>query len=84
MHSDDVDQILFIILGTAVCGLAVATMVLVFADGESHPTARMVRCSMGFLVAIAWIMAIADEAVNVLQVRPIYFPDNSQSVSLRR
>jgi sodium/potassium/calcium exchanger 6 len=84
MNSDDVDQILFIMLGTAVCGLAVATMVLVFADGGSHPTARMVRCSMGFLVAIAWIMAIADEAVNVLQVRPIYFPDTSQSVSLRR
>ncbi|OAX37380.1 hypothetical protein K503DRAFT_771536 [Rhizopogon vinicolor AM-OR11-026] len=63
----DVDHIWFIILGTVVCGLAVAVLVLVFADSGSHPSARMARCSMGFLVAIAWIMAIADEAVNVLQ-----------------
>lgn len=27
----------------------------------------MTRCSMGFLVAVVWIMAIADEVVNVLQ-----------------
>lgn len=71
-NSDDVDHISFIILGTVVCGLAVAALVLVFSDGGSHPTARMVRCSMGFLVSIAWIMAIADEAVNVLQVRYIF------------
>jgi sodium/potassium/calcium exchanger 6 len=64
---------MLLVLGTAVCGLAVAALVLVFADGRSHPTARMARCSMGFLVAIAWIMAIADEAVNVLQVRSILF-----------
>lgn len=63
----EADHFAFLVLGTAVCGLAVAALVLVFADGRSHPTARMVRCSMGFLVAIAWIMAIADEAVNVLQ-----------------
>ncbi|KAG2076712.1 hypothetical protein BDR04DRAFT_1089900 [Suillus decipiens] len=61
------DHFMFLVLGTAACGLAVATLVLVLADGRSHPTARMARCSMGFLVAIAWIMAIADEAVNVLQ-----------------
>lgn len=42
---------------------------LVFADKGAHPTAQMARCSMGFLVAIVWIMAIADEVVNVLQVR---------------
>ncbi|KAG1870589.1 Sodium/calcium exchanger protein-domain-containing protein [Suillus subalutaceus] len=63
----DADHLMFLALGTAVCGLAVAALVLVFADGRNHPTARMARCSMGFLVAIAWIMAIADEAVNVLQ-----------------
>lgn len=62
---------MFLVLGTVVGGLAVAVLVLVFADGRSHPTARMARCSMGFLVSIAWIMAIADEAVNVLQVRSI-------------
>ncbi|KAG1821132.1 Sodium/calcium exchanger protein-domain-containing protein [Suillus subaureus] len=63
----DADHFMFLALGTAVCGLAVAALMLVFADGRSHPTARMARCSMGFLVAIAWIMAIADEAVSVLQ-----------------
>ncbi|KAG0695897.1 Sodium/calcium exchanger protein-domain-containing protein [Suillus ampliporus] len=63
----DANHLLFLVLGTVVCGLAVAVLVLVFADGRSHPTARMARCSMGFLVSIAWIMAIADEAVNVLQ-----------------
>jgi sodium/potassium/calcium exchanger 6 len=63
----EADHFMFLVLGTAVCGIAVAALVLVFADGRSHPTARMARCSMGFLVAIAWIMAIADEAVNVLQ-----------------
>jgi sodium/potassium/calcium exchanger 6 len=64
---------MFLVLGTAVCGFAVAALVLVFADERSHPTARMARCSMGFLVAIAWIMAIADEAVNVLQVCSRFF-----------
>ncbi|KAG2133642.1 Sodium/calcium exchanger protein-domain-containing protein [Suillus bovinus] len=63
----DADHFTLLALGTTVGGLAVAALVLVFADGRSHPTARMARCSMGFLVAIAWIMAIADEAVNVLQ-----------------
>lgn len=76
MNLDDVDQFPFIALGTIVCGLAVAALVLVFSDGGSHPTARMARCSMGFLVAIAWIMAIADEAVNVLQVRLILSPSH--------
>lgn len=79
--SDDVDQIAYITLGTVVCGLAIATLVLVFSDGGSHPTLRMVRCSMGFLVAIAWIMAIADEAVNVLQVR---FAHSSRAIPLHR
>lgn len=29
----------------------------------------MARCFMGFFVAVIWIMAIADEVVQVLQVR---------------
>lgn len=28
----------------------------------------LVRCTMGFLVAVVWIMAIADEVVSILQV----------------
>lgn len=43
-------------------------MVTVFGDKGDNPTFRMVRCSMGFLVAVVWIMAIADEVVDVLQV----------------
>jgi len=63
------DHIEWILAGTAVGGVAVGLLVLVFADEGAHLTARMARCSMGFLVAIVWIMAIADEVVNVLQVR---------------
>lgn len=44
-------------------------LVAVTADRGDHPTFRMARTSMGFFVAIVWIMAIADEVVNVLQVR---------------
>ncbi|GLB40207.1 putative Ca(2) cation antiporter (CaCA) (TC 2.A.19) family protein [Lyophyllum shimeji] len=51
----------------AIGGSAMAVLVLIFGDHGDHPTARMARCSMGFLVAIVWIMAIADEVVNVLQ-----------------
>jgi len=55
--------------GTAVSGISVAILVLIFADNGSHPTAKITRCLMGFFVAIVWIMAIADEVVHVLQVR---------------
>ena len=49
-------------------------MVAVFGgDGEST-TARLARCTMGFVVAVVWIMAIADEVVKVLQVRTTFPP----------
>lgn len=57
---------------TLVLGLVLGTLVAAFADKGNHPTARIARCSMGFFVSIVWIMAIADEVVNVLQV-PDYF-----------
>ncbi|KAJ3573637.1 hypothetical protein NP233_g2304 [Leucocoprinus birnbaumii] len=57
----------WIMLGTGVAGLITGTLVLIFATNGLHPTAKMARCSMGFLVAIVWIMAIADEVVHVLQ-----------------
>ncbi|KAF9468119.1 Sodium/calcium exchanger protein-domain-containing protein [Collybia nuda] len=56
-----------LLIAAAVAGLATAFLVAVFADKGNHPSARMARCSMGFFVAIVWIMAIADEVVNVLQ-----------------
>jgi sodium/potassium/calcium exchanger 6 len=61
-------QIAWLMIAVVVAGLTVAIMVVVFADKGAHPTARMARSSMGFLVAIVWIMAIADEVVQVLQV----------------
>ncbi|KIK17638.1 hypothetical protein PISMIDRAFT_215233 [Pisolithus microcarpus 441] len=61
------EHLLWLLGGTALGGVAVALLVLIFSDDGFHPTARMVRCSMGFFVAIVWIMAIADEVVNVLQ-----------------
>lgn len=42
---------------------------LVFSDTGSHPSALLARCVMGFMVAVVWIMAIADEVVEVLTVR---------------
>lgn len=33
----------------------------------------MARCSMGFIVAVVWIMAIADEVVSVLQTFGLIF-----------
>ncbi|KIM85010.1 hypothetical protein PILCRDRAFT_817849 [Piloderma croceum F 1598] len=60
-------HIAWLMIAAAVAGLTVAIIVAVFADKGAHPSARMARCSMGFLVAIVWIMAIADEVVQVLQ-----------------
>lgn len=48
-------------------GLAIAILVAVFAEKGDRPTGKMARCSAGFFVSIVWIMAIADEVVNVLQ-----------------
>lgn len=53
---------------TGVASLAAATLVLVFADRGNDRMAQMGRCFMGFAVAVVWIMAIADEVVNVLKV----------------
>ena len=52
-----------------ISGTIAAVLVLIFADDGNDPAARVGRCSMGFFVAIVWIMAIADEVVQVLQVR---------------
>ncbi|EPQ54074.1 hypothetical protein GLOTRDRAFT_139475 [Gloeophyllum trabeum ATCC 11539] len=61
------DQQLWLLMAAGVAGLACAALVAVFADRGEHPTARLTRCMMGFFVAVVWIMAIADEVVNVLR-----------------
>ena len=54
-----------------IAGATTAMLVLIFAGDGSDPAARVARCSMGFFVAMVWIMAIADEVVQVLQVRMV-------------
>jgi sodium/potassium/calcium exchanger 6 len=58
---------LMLMLSAGIAGLAMAVLVVFFADNGLNPAGRMVRCVMGFFVAVIWIMAIADEVVNVLQ-----------------
>ncbi|KAG6374526.1 Sodium/calcium exchanger protein-domain-containing protein [Boletus reticuloceps] len=62
-----VHHIKWLLAGTGLGGFVLALLVLAFSNVSSHPTAQMARCSMGFFVAVVWIMAIADEVVNVLQ-----------------
>lgn len=55
-------------LGIGLAGVVAGVSVAIFADKGSHPWWLPARCSMGFLVAVVWIMAIADEVVSILQV----------------
>ncbi|KAG8953115.1 hypothetical protein FRC04_003062 [Tulasnella sp. 424] len=55
------------LLAAFTAGATVATLVLIFAKNGKNPIGRIVRSLMGFVVAIVWIMAIADEVVRVLQ-----------------
>ena len=57
-----------LLLAASICGIATAALVIVFADTGNEYNAKMARCFMGFAVAMIWIMAIADEVVNVLDV----------------
>ncbi|KAG8953114.1 hypothetical protein FRC04_003061 [Tulasnella sp. 424] len=55
------------LLAAFTAGAAAATLVLLFAKNGKNPIGRIVRSLMGFVVAMVWIMAIADEVVRVLQ-----------------
>ncbi|KAL5503823.1 hypothetical protein ACEPAH_7894 [Sanghuangporus vaninii] len=57
----------WVLVATLVAGIAGAVLVLAFAKKGDDPFAQMARCFMGFFVAVVWIMAIADEVVNVLK-----------------
>lgn len=67
--SDGVRHELALLLATGISGLAVGILVVVFSEKGASPAAQLARCVMGFMVAVVWIMAIADEVVEVLQVR---------------
>lgn len=64
----------WLLAGTALGGFILALFVLAFSSARLHPTAQIVRCCMGFLVSVVWIMAIADEVVNLLQVTDFEAP----------
>ncbi len=55
-------------LGIGLAGLAAGIFVALFAGEGENRGWLLVRCTMGFLVAVVWLMAIADEVVNILQV----------------
>ncbi|KAH8994874.1 Sodium/calcium exchanger protein-domain-containing protein [Lactarius akahatsu] len=56
------------VLGPLFCvGVLFRIPVFLFAIKGDNQVWLLARCSMGFLVAMVWIMAIADEVVNVLQ-----------------
>jgi sodium/potassium/calcium exchanger 6 len=55
-------------LSFGIAGLSMAILVAIFSEDGKNPATRLARCIIGFLVAVVWIMAIADEVVNVLQV----------------
>lgn len=64
---DDTKHEAWLLLATGITGTAAAILVLIFSKSGENPTMRTLRCSMGFLVATVWIMAIADEVVGVLR-----------------
>ncbi|KAI0314610.1 Sodium/calcium exchanger protein-domain-containing protein [Amylostereum chailletii] len=57
----------WLLFAVGLAGLASGALVVIYAETGNHPAARLARCSMGFFVAMVWIMAIADEVVSVLQ-----------------
>ncbi len=63
------DWFMWELMGTLVAGSIAAGITLRRGKHGHHPIWRMVRCFMGFFSAMVWIAAIADEVVQVLQVR---------------
>ena len=64
----------WLLLGIGLAGLAAGILVALFAGKGDNRGWLLVRCTMGFLVAVVWIMAIADEVVNILQVSKANMP----------
>jgi sodium/potassium/calcium exchanger 6 len=69
-------QAVWWLISTAIVGISSSVLVLVFADDGKDSATRLGRCLMGFVVSMVWIMAIADEVVQVLTVR--IAPSNSE------
>ncbi|KAI0084140.1 Sodium/calcium exchanger protein-domain-containing protein [Irpex rosettiformis] len=63
----------WLLLAAGVTGTCIGTLVAVFGGEGDSRYAQLARCSMGFVVAVVWIMAIADEVVEVLQTFGLIF-----------
>jgi len=63
----------WLLLAACVAGTTIGVLVAVFGGNGISPSAQLARCTMGFIVAIVWIMAIADEVVEVLQTFGLIF-----------
>ncbi|KAF8510772.1 Sodium/calcium exchanger protein-domain-containing protein [Gautieria morchelliformis] len=60
-------------LAAVAAGISAGVLVLVFADTGADTAGRLARCFMGFVVAVVWIMTIADEVVSVLKTIGLIF-----------
>lgn len=69
LHGVSARRQMWALVGTGGVGTIAAGLVLLFAGRGDNPVGQLVRCFMGFFVSVIWIMAIADEVVNVLKVR---------------
>lgn len=63
----------WLLLAAGVTGAAIGILVAVFGGRGESTSSRLARCTMGFIVAVVWIMAIADEVVEVLQTFGLIF-----------
>ncbi|KZP00560.1 hypothetical protein CALVIDRAFT_595346 [Calocera viscosa TUFC12733] len=64
---------LWMVLVCGLVGLTLSGIVLRYGGTGKHPAFKLLRCFLGFGVAMVWIMAIADEVVRVLQTLGIIF-----------
>lgn len=58
----------WLLFAAVVSGVSMSALVLVFSPDGKHPVVRTALCLVGFVVAMVWIMSIADEVVQVLDV----------------
>ena len=61
---------LWVELATFIAGVLSAVLIVVFSE-NGNSRARLALCLTGFAVSMVWIMAIADEVVQVLDVCPL-------------
>ncbi|KZT53257.1 hypothetical protein CALCODRAFT_520178 [Calocera cornea HHB12733] len=64
---------MWMMLACGLAGLVLGGVVLRYGGTGKHPAFKLLRCFLGFGVAMVWIMAIADEVVRVLQTLGLIF-----------